>query len=114
MGSIRHADELSTTVIPASANLGAQVFDVVLHRQKKLAICGFLSMAVLHANYRIFFTLESNLFADRFFGGNRNKLGHVGKFRSSSTLIICVPTSPVAPTTATFMALNIKVTHSIL
>src|SRR5215203_686107 len=44
VGSMRHAEELSTTVIPASANLGAHSNEVLPPAENK-ASCGLAAMA---------------------------------------------------------------------
>ncbi len=45
VGSMRHADELSTTVMPAAANLGA-ISSEVPPPAEKIATFGFIEIAV--------------------------------------------------------------------
>src|SRR5437763_679040 len=99
-GSIRHADELSTTMAPALAAIGLNSL---------LTPDGVLESTIwtpANASGRIGSTeycLPANstdlpaLFSDA-----RNLMDLTGNCRSASTRRIKSPTAPVAPTTATF------------
>src|SRR5690349_18053239 len=100
-GSILHAEELSITIDPASANFGAHSRDVPPPAEK-MAISGtslqtspiLLTVYSLPLNFK---TCPTDLAdATRYNSSN-------GKLLSSSTLRISWPTSPVAPTTASFI-----------
>src|SRR6218665_2762646 len=56
VASIRHADELSITVIPASANFGAHSSEVLPPAENK-ATAGFISIAVCMPTTLNFFPL---------------------------------------------------------
>src|SRR4051812_35919026 len=60
-GSILQADELSTTVIPASANFGAHSSEV-LPPAEKTAICGLAAIASFMESTLYFFPLNSTSF----------------------------------------------------
>ena len=96
--SILQADELSITVVPASANLGAHSKDIALPAEN-IAISGFLNKASFKAITFIVFPLKYNSFPIDFSEATNN-ISETGKLRSSNNLIIIVPTIPVAPTTA--------------
>src|SRR5450432_668520 len=99
-GSILHAEELSITVIPAAANLGAHSSEV-LPPAEKIATSGFAAMASVMLTTLYFFPLYSTSLPTDLSEATGNKSA-TGKFRSASTCNILVPTRPVAPTTATF------------
>src|SRR3954469_4818054 len=100
-GSIRQAEELSITVMPASANLGAHSSDVLPPAENK-ATAGFAAMASVMLCTLYFFPLNSICLPTE-----RSEATGIssstGKFRSANTCNILVPTRPVAPTTATFI-----------
>src|SRR5690606_8375610 len=100
-GSIRQAEELSTTVVPASANFGAHSKDVSPPAEK-IAICGFAATASAHPIMVYSLFLYVNFFpTERSAATNNNSV--TGKLRSSNTFNITSPTIPVAPTRATFI-----------
>src|SRR5829696_9653172 len=101
VGSMRQADELSITVIPASANFGAHSNEV-LPPAEKIATAGFAAMASCMLTILYFFPLNStSLPTDLSEATGTNS--STGKFLSARTCNIFVPTRPVAPTTATFI-----------
>jgi hypothetical protein len=101
VGSIRQAEELSITVVPASANRGAISFDM-LPPAEKMAIAGLAAMA---SSMPI--TVSSRplkLQADPTdLSEATTKTSSAGKFLSARIFKISPPTRPVAPTTAIFM-----------
>src|SRR5580658_1594283 len=101
VGSIRQAEELSMTVIPAAANLGAHSREVLPPAENK-ATAGRAMMASVAPTILCFFPLNSTSFPTDF--SEATGINSVtGKFLSASTCNILVPTRPVAPTTATFI-----------
>jgi hypothetical protein len=101
VGSILHAEELSITVIPASANFGAHSRDV-LPPAEKIATFGLAAIASVMLTTLYFFPLYStSLPTDLSEATGINSVN--GKLLSASTCNILVPTNPVAPTTATFI-----------
>src|SRR5688572_31327009 len=101
VGSIRQAEELSITVIPASANLGAHSSEVLPPAENK-ATAGFAAIASVMLTTLNFFPLYSTSFpTDLSEATGRSSV--TGKFLSANTCNILVPTKPVAPTTATFI-----------
>src|ERR1700744_4189605 len=107
VGSIRHADELSTTVVPAAAKSGAWANDV-LHPAENKARSGFCFIAspTEITLYCLPLKVSSlpTLFSD---ATNNNSV--TGKLRSARTCNILVPTNPVAPTTATFIFVIVNI-----
>ena len=100
-GSIRQAEELSITVVPASANFGAHSKEVFPPAENK-AISGFRCTAVSKLTTSYFFPLNSISFPTDF--SEATGINSVmGKFLSANTFSITWPTIPVAPTTATFI-----------
>ena len=101
VGSILHADELSITVMPAAANFGAHSSEVPPPAEK-MAIAGFLLMAsvALTTDHSLF---KKKTFLPTDFSEATGISSVTGKFLSANTSSILVPTSPVAPTTATFI-----------
>src|SRR6185312_7700576 len=100
-GSMRQADELSITVIPASANLGANDREVLPPAENN-ATSGFAAIASSAETTLYFLFLKVTSFPMDF--SDATGINSVtGKFLSSSTCNILLPTSPVAPTTAIFM-----------
>ncbi len=100
-GSIRHALLLSITVIPASANFGAHSSEV-LPPALKIATAGLAAMPSAMLTTLYFSPLNStSLPTERSLATGTSSV--TGKFLSSKTCNILVPTNPVAPTTATFM-----------
>ena len=101
VGSILHADELSITVMPASAKAGAHCNDVPPPAENK-ATAGFMSIAVCMPTTLYCFPLNSTSLPTDF--SEATGINSVtGKFLSAKTCNILVPTNPVAPTTATFI-----------
>src|ERR1700753_1466702 len=100
-GSIRQAEELSTTVIPAAANFGAHSSEVLPPAENK-ARAGFAAIASLALTMVYFLPLNSTCFPTDFSDATGSN-SVMGKFLSANTCNIFVPTSPVAPTTATFI-----------
>src|SRR5687768_8673182 len=108
-GSIRHADELSITVMPASAKRGAHSSDVPPPAENKAreGLAAIASAMLITLN---FFPLNSiSLPTDRSDATGSNSV--TGKFLSANTWSILVPTNPVAPTTATFIFLILNYCH---
>jgi len=103
VGSMRQADELSMTVIPASANRGAHSSEVSPPAEK-IATSGVRLMASLMPMTFISFSWKINVFPMDFSDATARS-SVTGKFLSCNTLSITVPTRPVAPTMATFMVI---------
>src|SRR3990170_659013 len=101
VASILQAEELSITVIPASANFGAHSNDVLPPAENK-ATAGLAAIASVMLTTLYFFPLNSiSLPTDLSDATGNNSV--TGKFLSANTCNILVPTNPVAPTTATFI-----------
>src|SRR5258706_14960736 len=100
VGSILHPDELSITVIPASANLGAHSSDVPPPAEK-IATEGLAAMPSSMLTTLYFFPLNSTSLPTDFSEAT-GIISVTGKFLSASTCNTLEPTKPVAPTTATF------------
>ena len=101
VGSILHADELSITVMPASAKAGAHCNEVPPPAENN-ATAGFMSIAVCMLTTLYCFPLNATSLPTDF--SEATGINSVtGKFLSAKTCNILVPTKPVAPTTATFM-----------
>src|SRR5690606_15786751 len=101
VGSILHAEELSMTVVPASANFGAHSRDVPPPAEK-MAISGRAATASAKLIILYLFPLYTISFPtdlSEATGINSD----IGKFLSAKTFSITSPTIPVAPTTATFI-----------
>src|SRR6185436_17476346 len=104
VASILHAEELSMTVIPASANFGAHSSEVPPPAENN-ATAGLAAIASVILTTLYFFPLNStSLLTD--FSDATGINSETGKFLSANTCNILVPTNPVAPTTATFMILT--------
>ena len=103
VGSILQAEELSITRMPASANFGAHSKEVLPPAENK-ATAGFAAIpsSIVTTLYGLPLNMIS-LPAERADATGINSV--TGKFRSANTCNIFVPTSPVAPTTATFIFL---------
>jgi hypothetical protein len=100
---MRHADELSITVMPASANLGAHANDVLPPAENK-AMAGFALIASCIDTTAYDFPFKVTGFPTDFSDATGiNSL--TGNRRSANTSNIFVPTKPVAPTTAIFIFL---------
>ena len=101
VGSIRHALELSITVIPAAANCGASSSEV-LPPAENIATPGFAAIAseALTIFYCLFFKV---IYFHIDLSEATGTSSSTGKFLSANTCNILLPTRPVAPTTATFM-----------
>src|SRR6185437_127813 len=107
VGSIRQAEELSTTVIPAAANFGAHSSEVLPPAENR-ASAGFAAIASAALTTVYFLPLNSTCFpTDLSDATGSNSV--TGKFLSANTCNIFVPTSPVAPTTATFIVFLLTV-----
>ena len=107
VGSILHADELSITRIPAAANFGAHSVDVPPPAEK-IATAGLAAIPSSIPTILYDFPLKiTSLPTERAEATGINSV--TGKFLSASTCNIFVPTSPVAPTTATFMIFILNV-----
>src|SRR5215475_3979524 len=88
VGSIRHADELSTTVMPAAANLGAHSREVLPPAEKR-ATAGLAAIASFALTTLNFFPLNStSLPMD--FSDATGKSSVTGKFLSANTCNILV------------------------
>ena len=98
-GSLRHAEELSTTTAPAAANLGAYSREAVAPAEK-IAMSIPEKSAVATSS-----TMTSVPFHGRVDPAERadakKRIVSTGKLRSSKIVRITRPTWPVAPTTAT-------------
>src|SRR5688572_8562703 len=109
VGSMRQADELSMTVMPASANLGAHS-RLVLPPAEKRATAGLAAIASVILATLYFFPLYSTSLPTDF--SEATGISSVtGKFLSASICNILVPTKPVAPTTATFIFFSLKMNN---
>ena len=106
-GSILHADELSITRIPAAANFGAHSVEVPPPAEN-IANAGFAAIPSSMLTTLYDFPLKiTSLPTDRAEATGISSV--TGKFLSASTCNIFVPTSPVAPTTATFICYILNV-----
>src|SRR5690606_2801168 len=106
VGSIRQADELSTTVVPTSANFGAHSNDVSPPAENK-ATSGFISTAACKFTTLYFLSLKVTSLPTDF--SDATGINSVtGKLRSAKTFSITSPTIPVAPTTATLIDKNLN------
>src|SRR5450432_823447 len=105
VGSILQAEELSITVMPAAANFGAQSSEV-LPPAEKMAIAGLASMAsaALVTDHSLFL---KRIFLPKDLSEATGISSETGKFLSAKISSILVPTSPVAPTTATFIVFTV-------
>src|SRR5690606_645571 len=104
VGSIRQAEELSTTVIPASAYCGANSVEVPPPAENN-ATSGFNAIASVGVTTLYFFPLNS-ISLPLLFSEATGINSVTGKLRSAKTVKISDPTRPVAPTTATFILIN--------
>ena len=101
LGFILQAEELSITVIPASANFGAHSKEVSPPAEK-IAISAFISIAVCMPTTLNFLPLNSiSLPID--FSEATGIIAVTGNFLSAKTFNITAPTIPVAPTIAIFI-----------
>src|SRR5680860_262299 len=99
--SIRQAEELSTTVVPFSANFGAHSREVSPPAENR-ARSGFkLTASSKPITLYDLFLKEISVPIDFSEATGYNSV--IGKLRSSRTFNIILPTIPVAPTTATFI-----------
>src|SRR5690606_37319730 len=104
-GSIREAEELSTTVVPTAANFGAHCKEVSPPAENN-AISGRISTAVCKFTTLYFLSLNAISLPIDF--SDATGINCVtGKLRSAKTFSITSPTIPVAPTTATFIDKNV-------
>ena len=96
-GSIRHADELSITITPAAANLGASSRDEVAPDENK-AMSRPLGSAVAASSTVICVPFQSRVVpAER--AEAKKRICETGKLRSARIWRMTPPTWPVAPTT---------------
>src|SRR6187200_1931031 len=95
VASILHAEELSITVIPASANFGAHSSEV-LPPAENMATGGFAAMASVMLTTVYCLPLNSTCLPTDLSDAT-GIISVRGKFLSASTCNIFVPTSPVAP-----------------
>src|SRR5690606_7157622 len=106
-GAILHAEELSITVVPTSANLGAHSKEVEPPAENN-AMSGRLLTA--SSRLTMVYTLSlkvTGLPTDLSEATGINSV--IGKLRSVRTFSITSPTIPVAPTTATLIVFkNLK------
>src|SRR5690606_1436672 len=105
VGSIRHAEELSITVMPASANNGAYSVEVAPPAENN-ATLGFRAIASVGVITLYFLPLNS-ISLPLLFSDATGINSVTGKLRSANTFNISDPTKPVAPTTATFIFLQL-------
>ncbi len=103
VGSMRHAEELSITVLPTSANFGAHCKEISPPAEN-IAISGLASIASCILIRVCLSPLKSRVFPTEASEATTNN-SVIGNFRSSSTFNMTVPTIPVAPTTAIFITL---------
>src|SRR4026209_2942794 len=89
LGSILHADELSITVMPASANFGAHSNDV-LPPAENIATAGLASIALAMLITLYFFPLNSTSFPTDLSEATGNN-SVTGKFLSANTCNILEP-----------------------
>src|SRR5262245_46309726 len=110
-GSIRHADELSTTTAPALAAIGLN------SRLTDAGVLDSTRSTPANASARMGSTVyvwpRKGIGLPADFADARNLIDFTGKSRSTSTRRKNSPTAPVAPTTATFgitfEALGVKI-----
>ena len=100
-GSIRQAEELSTTIAPAAATFGAVASDAVLPLENSARSRPVKSAASVSSTVISVSAHGSVLPADRADAKYRTSV--TGKPRSASTARITPPTCPVAPKTPTRM-----------
>src|SRR5215207_6806423 len=99
-GSIRHAEELSTTMAPARAAIGE--YSLLTEPGVLLrTICTPANASGRISSTGYCFPANSTVLP-ALFSEDRNLIDLTGKLRSTSTFRIRSPTAPVAPTTATF------------
>ena len=99
--SILQAEELSITIVPASANFGANSREVPPPAENS-AISGFMSMASCMDTTEYSLPLKL-IFFPTDFSEATGIISFTGKFLSSKTFNMICPTIPVAPTTAIFI-----------
>src|SRR6478735_7112763 len=106
-GSLRHADELSTTRAPVAASLGAYSRDMVAPADIR-AMSRPVRSAVAVSSTMIDSPLKSSCFpAER--AEPKNRIASTGNSRSTSSDRITLPTVPVAPDTPTRMGASLSV-----
>src|SRR5688500_7195425 len=99
LASMRNAEELSTTMVPAPAALGANSRDTEAPAENRARSipsqeASFTSRTSISSSAKV-----SRVPAERWLAYAVN--ASIGKARCSNVRIICRPTAPVAPTTAT-------------
>src|ERR1700712_2165485 len=110
VGSMRHADELSITVVPPAAKSGACSNDV-LPPAENIATSGLCLIA--SSTETTLYCLPLKVISLPTLLAEATGINSVtGKLRSLRTCNILVPTNPVAPTTATFIVLFLFVTYT--
>ena len=107
VGSIRQAEELSTTVVPTWANFGAHSLDTVAPAEKR-ATSGLRDTACCRPTTVYSVPLKVIFFPIDF--SEATGISSVtGKLCSARTSNITLPTIPVTPTTATFICFSVFV-----
>ncbi len=94
--SIRNAEELSTTIAPAAANFGPHAFEMEPPAEKIATSKPSMASSASPTTMR---PLPRSRPAERSLANGTTS--EAGNARVSSRSSICVPTAPVAPTTAT-------------
>src|SRR5690606_3853661 len=105
VGSIRHAEELSITVMPASANNGAYSVEVPPPAENN-ATLGFRVIAS-GGVITLYFFHVSSFYLPLLFSDASGFNSVTGKLRSDNIFNISVSTIPVASTTATYNFLHV-------
>lgn len=107
-GSLRNAEELSTTVAPAAAKRGACSRDSVAPAENRAMSMPFRSSSdVADASSTTISSPRNGSFlpADR--AEAKNRTLSAGKLRSSRRVRMTMPTCPVAPTTAMVVMITV-------
>ena len=105
VGSIRQAEELSTTVVPTWANLGAHSLETEAPAEKR-ATSG-LSDTACCKPITVYSVPLKTIFLPTDFSEATGINSVTGKLCSASTSNITLPTIPVTPTTATLIYFSI-------
>ncbi len=111
-GSMRQKEELSITRQPAAANSGAS-FEEMPPPADRRANAGLAAMAS-SADTTVHSRPRNSTFRPIDFSDATGNNSLTGKSFSSNNFNIIVPTSPVAPTTATFIYFQLKISFIIL
>src|SRR5436305_8199687 len=99
-GSMRHAEELSTTIAPAFAAIGE--YSLLTEPGVLLNTICTPANASGRSGSTVYGFPANSTVLPALFSEARNLIDLTGKLRSASTFRIRSPTAPVAPTTATF------------